>query len=131
MHFKMPLLATLNWPWGKTSRKALEEFMEIMKKLRKVNSLSLATCSLRSKLDGDFLFDASILDANTLVTAAHCLYDLIDVTVTTGTINWMTPGPNAQIRFSTDFDYNSGFSLDEELVTNDIGYIKVDEHEAA
>jgi len=78
-------------------------------------------------LDGPFLCDSSILDDNTLVTAAHCLEDLIDVTVTAGAINWRAPGPNAQIRVSDAFAAHEEFIFSDNLVTNDIGYIKVDE----
>jgi len=78
-------------------------------------------------VDGEFVCGSSILDANTVVTAAHCVEGLNKVTVRAGTINWREPGPEAQIRESTVFGAHEDFTFDDNTVQNDIAFIKVSE----
>jgi len=84
---------------------------------------------LTTRGDGDYVCGSSILDVNTLVTAAHCVEDVLEITASAGTLNWERPGPNAQIRTSTppNFAFHEDFVFNALTARNDIGYIKVAE----
>jgi len=75
-----------------------------------------------------YVCTSSILDANTLATAAHCLEDVTLITATAGSLNWREPGDNAQVLLSEpgNFNYHEDFLFDSTIIRNDVGYIKLD-----
>jgi len=76
---------------------------------------------------GYFFSTSTILDENTLATCAHCLEDVYFIQITAGSADFLNPGPNAQIRTSEVFGYHEDFRFDDEVISADVGYVKVSE----
>jgi len=76
--------------------------------------------------DGEFYCGASILDENTVVTAAHCVDGLGSALVLAGAVNYRLPGAEAQERVSVVFGAHEDFSFTGLSIKNDIAYMKLE-----
>jgi len=79
---------------------------------------------------GKFTCGATLLDASTLVAAAHCIRGLRHTNITVGTTNWKNPGPNAQFRTRGSSRLHEDNSYgDDGIVAADIGFLSVEAFE--